>query len=297
MLKKLYICITFALFLLFPGFIFAQSFPQYKGFVNDFAHIIDDEIERTLETKLYDYEKQTTHEIVVVTVANLDGMTVEDYANRLFEKWKIGKKDKDNGILILVALNEKRVRIEVGYGLEGVVPDAKSGRIIDEYMLPEFRLGSYSNGIIKGIDVIMDIIAGEELPLISKNKSEESANWLISLFIFGAVIIQYLAAFLGRSKEIWPGGLLGGIIGLIIGVIFLQGLLVLLSLGIFAVIGLILDFILSKNYKERVKQGLSTSWWGSGGGFFSGRSSGFGGGGFGGFGGGSSGGGGSSRGW
>jgi uncharacterized protein len=233
---------------------------------------------------------------VIATVSDIGGTTVDDYSNRLFESWKIGKKDKDNGILILVAPNERRVRIEVGYGLEGVLPDAKSGRVIDEYMLPEFRAGSYSKGITKGTQIIMQLIAGEDLPAISKEKSQDDGGWIISLFIFGAVILQYLAAFLGRSKEIWPGGVLGGIIGLIIGVILIPGLLALLSIGIFAIIGLLLDFILSKNYKEREARGLTNTWLGSGGGFFSGKSGGFGGG-FGGFGGGSSGGGGSSRGW
>lgn len=287
--------IFFLLFLTFNTKAYSQSFPQYEGYVNDFANILDKETKNNLELQLREYEQKTTNEIAVATVSSLDDFTVDDYASRLFEKWKIGKKNKDNGILLLVAPNDRKVRIEVGYGLEGVLNDAKAGRIIDEYILPSFKAGSYSEGITKGVGAILQVIGGEELPVQQKNTNQDDNGWIFSLFIFGSLIVQYLASFLGRTKEIWPGAVIGGVTGLILGLILKIGFFTLLSIGGMALFGLLMDYYFSRNYQERAKKGLSNTWMSSGGGFFSGGGSS--GGGSSGFGGGSSGGGGASRGW
>src|SRR5690348_9508325 len=103
--------------------LFASSHSKPQGYVSDFAHVLSSDTRQALEAKLSNFERATTNEIAVVTVPSLEGDTEEDYAVRLFKEWGIGKKGKDNGVLILIAPHERRARIEVGYGLEEVLPD------------------------------------------------------------------------------------------------------------------------------------------------------------------------------
>jgi uncharacterized protein len=300
-MKKLilssFLC-TFALiayFLLFlPRYSYALTFPQPTGFVNDFANILPTEIKVSLEQKLTNLEKEKSVEFSVVTVPSLQGTTIEDFAVKLFENWKIGKKGQDNGLLFLIAPAERKVRFEVGYGLEGALPDAKTGRILDEYVIPNFKNGDYAKGISDGVDAALAVLSGD--PSLSLPNPPKSPNlpmpgeWVFFLVI---IAIQYLASFLARSKSFWAGGVLGAIAGIVIGVIshvLLIGLLSAIGLGI---LGLLLDYVLSKNYDRLKKMGHTNTFWTTLGGFGGGKSSG----GFGGFGGGSSGGGGGSRGW
>jgi len=109
------------------------------GFVNDFAGVFSGEQKATLEQKLVTFEKETSNEITVVTIKALDGDTIENFAVKLFEDWEIGKKDKDNGVLVLLAMDDRQMRIEVGYGLEGALTDAQSFWIINKIMKPAFQ--------------------------------------------------------------------------------------------------------------------------------------------------------------
>jgi len=150
--------------LLFSAPIYALEvdYPDYVGYVNDFAGILDSASASDLEAIITGIEKDTGAEIAVVTVDSLQGITIEEYAVELFEKWGIGKADEDNGLLILVALEERKVRIEVGYGLEGVITDLEAGRIIDEIIVPNFKNGDYSRGIYDAVVAISNQIYGEE---------------------------------------------------------------------------------------------------------------------------------------
>src|SRR5688572_33269944 len=103
----------------------AGAFPRPSGHVNDFAQVLTEDDRVYLENFLRSIERDTTAEVVVATVTSLDGMTIEEYANRLFADWGIGKRQRDNGVLLLVAPNDREVRIEVGYGLEGTIPDGR----------------------------------------------------------------------------------------------------------------------------------------------------------------------------
>lgn len=278
--------ILFLLFLLVSP-IHALEFHKPTGFVNDFAQVLSSETRESVESDLVSFEKETTVEIAVVTVKSLEGTTIEDYAARLFEDWKIGKKEKDNGILLLVAPNERKVRIEVGYGLEPVLTDARAGRIIREKIIPEFKEDNFGKGIVEGVEAIKKVVRGEEEPS-PKVETGGKPFWIILVFF---VLLVYIAGFLARTRDFWAGGIIGGALGVIAGVVLGSLLILILSaigLGLF---GLFLDYILSKNYKKRKSVGLPTSWRSSWGGFSSG------GGGFGGFGGGSSGGGGASGNW
>lgn len=133
-----------------------------KGFVNDFANVLSQETQAKLEGMLSAFEKSTTNEVAVVTLPSLDGEPVENVAVSLFKKWGVGKKGKDNGVLFLIAPNERKMRIEVGYGLEGAINDALAGRIMDEVVIPRFSAGDMDSGIAAGTLTIVKVISAKE---------------------------------------------------------------------------------------------------------------------------------------
>lgn len=135
-----------------------MSFPALTGRVVDGAQVLSPDARAALEAKLAAQEARTTDQFVVATVSSLEGTSVEDYANRLFRFWKLGQADKDNGVLLLVAPTERRVRIETGYGLEGVLPDAVASTIIQTAVLPAFRTGDFAGGVEKGADAVIEVL-------------------------------------------------------------------------------------------------------------------------------------------
>ncbi|HSW58727.1 MAG TPA: TPM domain-containing protein [Dehalococcoidales bacterium] len=280
----------------------AQSYPQPVGFINDFGYLLKDETITRLEARLVALEKDTSAELAVVTLDNLAGHSLEEYAAGLFSDWKIGKTGKDNGVLLLVAWDQNvsryRYRIEVGYGLEGVITDGRAGRVLDNDILPQTRKGDFDAGIEAGVIALENYIRGglppsvvEENPVQKALASYKFPFW--SLILLGMFSI-YLLGFMARSKSIWLGGIWGVISGLFLGFGF-GGLLwmIILPLGM-GIFGTLLDAVVSANYRSLKSGGHSTGWYRSGGGF-RGPGGSFGGGGFGGFGGGRSGGGGASR--
>lgn len=145
--------------LLAAGVVLAQTaLPKPSGYVNDFADILDSPKRAALSQRLQEVETKTSSEIAVATVKSLDGMSIEEYANRLFKDWGVGQGKTDNGVLILVAPIQREMRIEVGYGLEGVLPDGLAGEIRDAHFLPKFRNDDYAGGITDGVNRIADIV-------------------------------------------------------------------------------------------------------------------------------------------
>lgn len=140
---------------------FAQRnrFPDPEGWVNDYAQTISSEFESKIEGLAVEVERKTGVEMTVVTVENMQGWTVEEYASRLYEAWGIGKRGLDNGVLLLLAMEERKVRIETGYGLEGILPDGRAGEILDRYALPDFRDGAYGSGLYRSLVAVAAIIA------------------------------------------------------------------------------------------------------------------------------------------
>jgi len=135
--------------------------PTYDFYVNDYANILCDETKDFIMANSVALNKATKAQIVVVTVPSLDGQDIESYATELFRNFGIGDKDLNNGLLILVALEERLCRIEVGYGLEGVLPDGKTGRYQDEYMIPYFKEDNFDEGIVNGYKAFFATIAKE----------------------------------------------------------------------------------------------------------------------------------------
>jgi len=137
------------------------SFPALTGRVVDDAHILDAATRSGIDRKLADFETKSGRQIVVATLPSLQGYEIEDYGNRLGRQWGIGQKGSNNGALLIVAPNERRVRIEVGYGLEGTLTDAVSRLIIENGILPRFRVGDFSGGIQRGVDDIIQVLSGD----------------------------------------------------------------------------------------------------------------------------------------
>src|SRR5215475_11810233 len=146
------------LLLLAIGASFALNFPALTGRIVDQANIIQPATRVALEGKLAELESKSGIQLVVATVNSLEGQDIEPYANELFRNWKLGEKQKNNGVLLLVAPNERRVRIEVGYGLEKTLTDALSKVIIINAITPRFKAGDFSGGISRGVDDIITVL-------------------------------------------------------------------------------------------------------------------------------------------
>ncbi|WP_455977609.1 TPM domain-containing protein [Methylorubrum populi] len=137
------------------------DFPKLTGRVVDAAGLLSPEARTRIDGKIKAHEEKTGDQLVVATVPSLQDLTVEDYANRLARSWGIGQKKTNNGVLLLVAPKERKVRIEVGYGLEGALTDALSKTIITTAITPRFRQGDFSGGVEAGVDAILPILAGD----------------------------------------------------------------------------------------------------------------------------------------
>ena len=133
----------------------APQFPPLTGRIVDEARLLSPAKEAEIDAKLAALEADTSDQLVVVTLNSLDGFEIEDYGYRLGRHWGIGRGQKDNGVLLIVAPNERKARIEVGYGLEPILTDAFSSRVIQTLMLPAFRTGGYERGITEGVDALI----------------------------------------------------------------------------------------------------------------------------------------------
>lgn len=180
----------------------APGFPQPHGKVNDFAGVLAPADREALATQLDELERDTSAETAVVIVRSLEGRGLEEYASGLFAEWGIGKKGKDNGVLVLVAVADRAMRIEVGYGLEGILPDGLTGSVIRELFLPRFREGDYRRGILEGTSRVAEIIrrnetlSPEQRAALDAEAGDRWPAWLVTLLPAG---IAGAGAFLGAA--------------------------------------------------------------------------------------------------
>jgi uncharacterized protein len=173
------------------------SYPERpRGYVNDYAEVLGDVIE--LENKLESYEKETTNEIIVVTVSSLADVTIEEYAATLFEKWGIGKEGKDNGVLLLVAVSDRQVRIEVGYGLESMLTDHISASVIQSEVAPAFAEGNYEEGIEKGVEAM--VAAVNEEYKAEKKLVDNEGGWVFLVILLIVVLFVIIVPKVGGSE-------------------------------------------------------------------------------------------------
>ncbi|MCC0037414.1 MAG: YgcG family protein [Brucellaceae bacterium] len=192
----------------------AQHLPALTGRVVDNAGLIDAATETALTARLAAFEEKSSDQIVVATIPGLGGEAIEPYANRLFRTWGLGQAGEDNGILLLVARDDRKMRIEVGYGLEGTLTDLHSKLIIENTMVPAFRAGDFSGGISRAVDDIILVLEGnaEELEARARRNQEadDGVPPLVILFIFvwcclffGSFAFAFLAPIFGR--KLGPG--------------------------------------------------------------------------------------------
>jgi uncharacterized protein len=159
-------CLAALIILLWPAVSWpaasGPSFPEPRGLVNDFANVISVEKERRIAELTGELHRRTGIPVVVVTVPEIHGEDYNEYANRLYEAWGIGKKGEDKGVLLFVTVRERKMRIEVGYGTEGVIPDGLAGEIRDKYMVPYLRKDRYGDGLLYGAAAVARILAESE---------------------------------------------------------------------------------------------------------------------------------------
>lgn len=300
--KKFVCAVAFLCLFMTAQTVLAVTLSKAAGFVNDNAGILQAADKQALETVLTEYEKQTSNEVVVVTVSSFEGLDRFTYSQELFTTWKLGKAGKNNGILFLINPTSREAFINVGKGLEGALPDSLAGTILRNEVFPNFKAGDYVGGISKGVTAIIQATKGEYKADASSSKNINNISDLFFGFFWcGIFFLSWMGAFLGRTQSWWLGGVIGGIVSLIFGLIFFAGMTILFFTIFGAGAGFLFDYLVSKNYQQRKAAGKSTDFWHSGGGFWLGGGrggfGGGGGGGFGGFGGGSSGGGGAGGSW
>ena len=181
--------------------------PNPPVFVNDYANALQPEEKAALEQKLFDYFKQTSTQIVVVIEQSLEDDELFGYSQKLAQNWGIGEKDKKNGLLIYVALAERKMRIQVGYGLEGAMTDAISKRIIDGILKPNFKQQAYFNGLNEATDAITKTLAGEGFTNDRKEKSKKGIPW----GLIGVIVVFLIITLFKGGKGGRRGGGGGGI--------------------------------------------------------------------------------------
>ena len=192
-------CFLATLVLCLASLAFALDFPPLTGRVVDQAGVMTAQSRNDLETKLKELEDKSSIQLVVATVKSLQGSDVETYTNELFRFWKLGEAQKNNGVLLLVAPAEHKVRIEVGYGLEGTLTDALSSVIISSAIIPRFKTGDFSGGIERGVDGITSVLSGDtadwqpKVHVRSDDASSAINDLLASLFpLLMIFVIWYL---------------------------------------------------------------------------------------------------------
>jgi uncharacterized protein len=221
-----------ACFLLLPLVSAAEvAVPPLTAHVTDLVGVLQPEQRAALEARLVALEQEKGSQIAVLIVPTTQPETIEQYAIRVAESWQLGRKGIDDGLLILLAMDDRAMRIEVGYGLEGVIPDAVAKRVIAEIMTPYFRQNDYYGGLEAAVTQLSALLAGEPLPPPVKQNQASSVGDMLPLLLFGAIAIGgMLRAVFGRFLG---GSISGGLVGLLVWLLG-GGVLFALILGILA---------------------------------------------------------------
>lgn len=233
------ICILLMLILL-PQLAGALEVPQLRGRVNDYAQMLSPETAQRLERALADFEKSDSTQIVVLTVNSLEGENLEEFAIKVADAWRIGQAQLDNGVILLIAKQERKIRIEVGRGLEGVLTDLTSGRIIRGDMAPYFKKNDYDAGITAGVSSVMQVVRGEyQAKPRDLKQGKKGAHPVFTLLVFLLVAVVFLGSL---SKFL--GGAAGAAGLALIGFLTFPGLGILV-LAILAAAGFVLGLVIA----------------------------------------------------
>jgi len=206
-----------ALVVLWAAPAFALEPPKLAGRVSDYANVIPDDVERRITGQLEAYERSTGHQFAVLTIPGLEGDPIEDFSIRVVEAWKLGSEKEDDGLLLLVVPGDRKVRVEVGYGLEGDIPDALASRVVRAVLTPAFKSGDFAGGIERALAVLMKAGGGEAVELPAEPRRERSGGFpplLFALFFLLPFAIPLFAARRfgrrGLGRGLYMGGLGGG---------------------------------------------------------------------------------------
>ncbi len=197
---KKFILVFFFLFSFLNANI-TQYFPPLEGRIIDQAHLLSNSNQVKLTEILKNHEEQTSNQIVVVILNTLNGYEIADYSYQLGRFWGIGQKDRDNGVLLVIAMDEKKIRIEVGYGLEGALTDKTSYEIINYTLKPSFRTNNYEKGIFKAVDEIIQAIKGEYTPKIKNDETDMQFDSYFAFIYFGIIFISMLINSISRKVK------------------------------------------------------------------------------------------------
>ncbi len=261
----------------------ALEVPPLKSHVNDYAGMLDRQTVQQLEGELTEFEKSDSTQIVVLTIPSLQGESLEEFSIKVAEAWKVGWKGVDNGVILLVVKNDRKVRIEVGRGLEGKLTDLVAGRIVRNNIIPRFKSGDFSGGVTEGVRAIEEVVKGEyKADARDLSRGKKGAPPIFTLIIFLFIVL----VFAGALSKVF--GAVAGTIGMPIAAKLAFPALSYPVLGGLGVLGLVIGLLIHSMFGSSGRGGRGGGFWGGGywgGPFFGGGSSG-GDGGFGDFGGG-----------
>src|SRR6478752_8628937 len=201
-----------------PAVAQGRAVPPLAAHVNDTANLLSPSARAELERKLADYEQSSGHQFALLTIDSLEGDALESFSIRVVEAWKLGKKGKDDGLLVLVANKEHKLRIEVGYGLEGEITDAFSARVIRNVLVPAMRAGNPAAGFDQAFSLLMQKASGEDVAAPegaadrqSRRRSSSPFGWLVLLLFISPILVPLvLARMRGGGGGRWGGGGWGG---------------------------------------------------------------------------------------
>ena len=191
---RLLLLASLALLLAAPAAWSAKEVPFLSARVNDLAGIVPPPLRERLETKLADLERRTGAQVAALTVDSLEGDSIEDFAVRVFQTWKLGRKGVNDGALFVVARQERRMRIEVGYGLEDRLTDVRSRQILDDIVRPHFRAGNFGAGIEAGVDAIAAVIEGAPLPAPRRDPARQIGS-IAGILLFSVMFLVVIGTF------------------------------------------------------------------------------------------------------
>lgn len=286
--------LIFTLLLIRPLPLRALEVPALNHRVNDYADMLSPATIKQLESSLASFEAKQSTQLVVLTIPSLEGDNLEDFSIRVAKKWKIGQKGLDNGAILLIVRKERKIRIEVGYGLEGKLTDLMAGRIIRNVITPYFKSGNFDQGVLAGVSAMMDVVRGEfsaaDLKKATAPQKTIDLHGFLIILLFG---IFFIGKAFGRHKVLAAGA--GGFLASLLGLLFF-GLKLMIIAALFPIglVGGLITSVFASSFFSGRGPGSGGGFWMSGGGFGGG---GFGGGGGFSGGGGGFGGGGASGGW
>ncbi len=205
---------SFLIVLLLAASCYALDVPPYNSPVTDLANVLSAQQRQELEQKIVNYRAQSTNEIGVLIIKSLDGASLDDYSHDVFAKWGIGKKGKDNGVLFLMSVDDRKARLEVGYGLEGELTDLESGRIVarNSPMAAAFRADDYNTGVNAVVDGIIQAIGGEYNPPAQRSRNGQNPAAFFGFIIIGivAMIMRLIFGRIRGGGGRWWGPMGGG---------------------------------------------------------------------------------------